>query len=93
MHNEIKKLFERVAELTGYPTEGERTTEEERRNGADYYKGEFLIIDFNSFYGGYRLIKVLESTGETDLDGLARKTKKEMTQYLRGLIKGLTFKK
>lgn len=89
MNNEIQQLFERVAELTGYPTKGTRTNNPEQ----PYYKTEWLKMDYNSFYGGYRLTIVLTSTGEMEFDSLTRKSKKEMTNYLRGLIKGLTYNK
>lgn len=89
MDKTIKYLYERVAELTGYPTEGTRTT----NNPKQYYTTNWLKMDYNPTYGGYRLDIVLTTTGEVDFDGLTRKTKKEMTSYLRGLITGLTFSK
>ena len=91
MTNEIKQLFGEVVGLTGYNITGERN--KDRSNGETYYKTNFLTLDYNSIYGGYVIKIVLKNTGETDFDGLARRPKKEMINYLKGLIKGLTFNK
>uniref|UniRef100_A0A6M3Y5R4 Uncharacterized protein n=1 Tax=viral metagenome TaxID=1070528 RepID=A0A6M3Y5R4_9ZZZZ len=61
MNAEIKQLFERVAELTGYPTSSERNPQGHK----DYYKNSYLIMDHNSIYGGDVFMIVLKSTGET----------------------------
>lgn len=92
MNNEIKELFERVAELTGYETKGERNDRTKDKTKT-YYKKDFLHMDYNSIYGGYVLMIVLKSTGETAFGSYERKTKKEMISYLRGIITGLTYNK
>ena len=86
----IDYLFNQVAELTGYPTKGIRN---ETGKDHEYYQNEWLKMDYASVYGGYRITIVMKSTGEQEFDSLDRKTAKEMLHYLRGLLKGLTFKK
>ncbi len=89
MSNEIKELFEEFAQLAGYKTSSERIKKPTKGN---YYKNEFIIMSHAPIYGGYVINIVLRTTGQRDFDGYTRKTKKEMINYLRGLIKGLTIK-
>lgn len=91
MNKEIKELFEEFAQLAGYKTSSEQMKRPNKNN--HYYKNEFIIMSHASVYGGYVINIVLRGTGQTDFDGYTRKTKKEMIEYLRGLIKGLTLKK
>jgi predicted helicase len=84
----ITALFEQVAELTGYPTSGEKDT-----TGANFYAREWIKMDYSAIYGGYVINIVQKGTGEAIFDGSTRKSKKEMTAYLRGLIRGLTYSK
>jgi hypothetical protein len=86
MDNEIKILFKKMAGLINMPTESEFDAETHN------YKNEFLHMNFNSFYGGYRIEIVDKSTGERDFGTSQRKTKKEMIEFLQGFITGITYK-
>lgn len=94
MNTTIKALFERFTELANLPTTSERNTDEDRKeNNLPYYKNDFWIMEYDKFYRGYRIEKVLTSTGHDTPFSLGLKTKNEMEQFLRGLIEGLTFNK
>lgn len=82
MNKEIMNLFNQLALKLNMPTSAEHI----RGKG---YANEFLKMDFNSIYGGYRLDVVEKSTGERFFDGSSRMSKSEMISYLRGLLKGL----
>lgn len=92
MNNEIKQLFDQFTTLAKLPTTSERNDREKNPN-AEYYKNEYYKIDFAPCYGGYVIRKVLTSTGEDGIFGNTRRNKKEMTNFLRGLIAGYTFNK
>lgn len=84
MDSEVKALFERMAELTGEPITSERGEKE-------FYKNSFLKMDYNSFYGGYLIVKVMTTTGEGTPFGMTRKSKREMVAFLRGFIAGFCY--
>lgn len=52
----------------------------------NYYTNDFIKLDFNSVYGGYRLDIVHKNTSESFFDGQSRKNAKEMIAYMQGLI-------
>ena len=82
MNEEIKRLFEIFAKEVNMQTESEFI----KGKG---YKNDFLKIDFNSIYGGYRIDKVHKDTSESFFSESKRMGKKEMIAYLKGLLKGL----
>ena len=86
MNKEIKNLFELLASELGIPTDSEYV----KGKG---YKNEFLKLDFNSIYGGYRLDIVQKNTGGRFFTISERLGKKEMAEYLRGFIDGLRYNK
>ena len=90
MNKTTKELFEQFCKLAQLPTTSERTDKKPGETG-DYYKNAFWILEYASHYGGYRIAKVMPSTGQDTPFGLGRKSKKEMENFLRGLIAGLTF--
>lgn len=92
MKNEIINKFETLAELLNMPTTSELSTEKGRKKGKDFYKNEFLIIDFASCYGGYVLMIVNKTTSQSYFDKMQRLPKKEFIAYLDGLIYGLSKK-
>ena len=80
MNNELKLLFNRLCEAINLP------------NGFEIKDGKgkkYLKLDHNSIYGGYRINIVHESTGESFYDISERLSSREMTIYIRGLLKGL----
>lgn len=84
-NQDVLNLFERAAGLLSWPTSGTL----ERKDGNAEYDREFLKLDYNSYYGGYVIERVLRGTGTTHFDGFMRRNKKEMTAYLEGLIFGI----
>ena len=85
---EVKELFNQVAEKLGYETHGRPAIRE-----GEVYAIDWLSLNLNSVYGGYRMEIVLTRSGHQDFDGMGRKTNKEMIAYLRGLLKGLELQK
>lgn len=55
-------------------------------------KRDDLKMDYNSYYGGYRIDVILEHGAEAFFDYANRITKKEMICYLEGVLKGLSLK-
>jgi hypothetical protein len=53
--------------------------------------GEQLRLDFNSYYGGYRLeiVKPNDGYSVSDFDRHNRLSSKEMIAYIKGYFKGL----
>lgn len=85
-------LFELMAKQINFPLHGEKETDPEKINRGDYYKNEWLFMDYNSIYGGYIIMIVLRGTGQSYFDSSSRKSSKEMISYLRGVLKGLALK-
>ena len=83
---EVVELFERLAEKVGMPLSANFI------RGQGYDK-EYLYLDYNSIYGGYRIEIVLKSTARQDFDGMDRKSKNEMIAYLNGFLKGISYQK
>lgn len=84
MNSQVKQLFETFCKVYNLKTSA--TTRRENPEQATYYSNEFIKIDYNSYYGGYRMDVVQKGTGERFFDSAERRTKSEMIAYLRGLI-------
>lgn len=85
--NEIYQLFDQVAYLLQLPTSSIWN------DAIKEYNNDFIKVNNAPIYGGYKISKILKSTGECGLFTDTRYSKKEFIQQLRGIIYGLTFKK
>ena len=83
----IDSRFAYFCKLANIPTSA--TWDKEKRE----YSHQFLKVDHNSVYGGYRLDWVHIGTGESFFDSWSRMSSKEMFSYLNGLIKGIQLSK
>lgn len=83
----IQSLFNQFAMTIGQPTDAVFNNETKR------YNRQFLKLDFNSTYGGYRIDWVNKDTGESFFNFSSRFSNKEMSAYLQGLIEGYQIKK
>lgn len=84
MNKDVKSLFETFCKLYNLRTSAKTRNEVEGQ--ISYYSNDFIKMDFNPHYGGYRIDIVEKGTGEDFFDGAGRKSKAEMCSYLRGLI-------
>jgi len=83
----LNQILEDIAELAGLSTSKDAAI----KNGHDRY----LQLEYNSAYGGYRLVNVLVKNGGHngafgESSSCARVSKKEMQSYLNGLLNGLS---
>lgn len=84
MNTTVKNLFTRFCEVYNLKTSA--TTRENKPSQKDFYSNEFIKLDYNPHYGGYRLDVVQTGTGERFFSTQSRRTAKEMIAYLAGLI-------
>lgn len=84
MNSQVKQLFETFCKAYNLKTSA--TTIRENPEQTTFYSNDFIKMDFNPHYGGYRMDIVTKGTGERFFDSSERRTKSEMVAYLRGLI-------
>lgn len=80
-------LYEQFADLAGYKTTA--TWDKDKKE----YSNEYLKLDHNSIYGGYRLDIVNKNSSESFFSFSSRFSNKEMASYLQGLIQGYSLGK
>jgi hypothetical protein len=78
----IQHLFGEFTKTAGLPTKA-KWRPKKREHSRD-----FVNLDYNPNYGGYRFDIVKKSTGETFFAGSKRRSPKEMEAYLEGLVHG-----
>jgi hypothetical protein len=81
---DVQRLFETFCEVYNLKTSA--TTRQDNPAQKDFYSNEFIKLDYNPIYGGYRLDVVQTGTGERFFDNASRMSAKEMVCYLRGLL-------
>lgn len=84
MNTTVKNLFIRFTEVYNLKTTATRKADNPSQ--PDYYSNEFIKMDYNPSYGGYRMDVVLKGTAERFFSDMGRRTAKEMIAYLQGLI-------
>jgi len=84
MNKEVKSLFEAFGEAYNLQTSAK--TRRENPGQKEFYSNDFIIMDYNSVYGGYVLMIVHATTSQSAFDSHSRKSKGEMCAYLRGLL-------
>lgn len=57
------------------------------------YSRRYLKLDYNKYYGGWRMDWVNKNTSESFFSGMSRRSSKEMLSYLDGLLDRVRFKK
>lgn len=89
--NHLQAILERICTITGDCTSETQAKEKGKEN--------YLYIEYNSVYGGYRLVRVKVDTGAhcNPFPGMtaeeARHSAKIMSVYLHGILIGLQIEK
>lgn len=86
MNTTVKNLFVRFCEVYDLRTRESVTLKQDNPTQTDYYSHEFIRLDYNPNYGGYRMDVVQKGTGERFFSTQSRRTAKEMIAYLVGLL-------
>jgi hypothetical protein len=77
---DVQTAFQRFCEA--YNLKNSATWNQETKT----YSNDFIKLDYNPIYGGFRLDVVQQNTGERFFDGMNRRNTKEMLSYLQGLL-------
>jgi hypothetical protein len=80
---EIKQLFLQFCTLYKFATESEVGN---KSKGEQFYKNEFIKLDYNPAYGGYRIDIVEKGTSERFFSTQSRFKAREMELYISALI-------
>jgi hypothetical protein len=87
MNTTVKNLFVRFCEVYNLRTRENITLKRDNPSQPDYYSHEFIKMDYNPSYGGYRMDVVKKGTGERFFSDMGtRRSAKEMIAYLQGLL-------
>lgn len=77
----IKIRFKAIAEHYGFDTFGTVLG-----SGDEYYKKDWLQLDYNPLYGGYTILKIKKNTGASHFSKIERLPAKEFNIYLDGIL-------
>jgi hypothetical protein len=76
----VKKLFKEFAEKKHIKTSAKWYKNKHR------YSNKFLKLDYNPYYGGWRMDWVNPNTSESFYSNYTRRSTREMYNYLQGLV-------
>ncbi len=82
MNTTVKNLFSQFCEVYNLRVREDVTLKRDNPTQADFYSHDFVKMDYAPVYGGYVIMKVHTGTSQSDFNGYARKTAKEMEKAM-----------